>query len=365
MQLTAIRDLVERPGPFVTVHAEVGRPTEDARQQLEARWTRIRHTLEHGGVDEALVEEIGERLHEAPPGPGEARRTIVAADGRVVFDEALPGTVRVPETAEVGPLPDLAGWVAAAERQLPFCLVLADRQGADVTFYDGLADRQGETTEVQGADHYIRKVPQGDWAHKQFQQTAENRWKETAEEVADAVRTGVRQHPTRVVLLAGDDRARHLVEEALEGLQVPVVHVRSGGRAAGSSEEALWTEVAADLARFEADDDLTITERLAAGTGQAAAAVRGVDDVLDALVKGQVETVVLDLAAARDLSVDPAGHPGLPLPKGASGPLPADRVLVTAAAATSAGVAVLPREQIGGEGVAAVLRWDDATAPGR
>src|SRR5688572_5492308 len=52
MHLHAVHDLVRRPGPFVTVQAEIGRTTEVARQQLDARWTTIRHTLEREGVGE-------------------------------------------------------------------------------------------------------------------------------------------------------------------------------------------------------------------------------------------------------------------------------------------------------------------------
>ena len=366
MQLTAVRDLVDRPAPFVTVHAEVGRPAEDAVQQLETRWNTIRRTLEGEGVDPGLVEEIGRRLHEMPPAPGEARRTIVAAEGDIVFDEVLPGSVRIEETAEVALLPDLAGWVATAARQLPFCLVVADREGADVSFHSGLADTDPESDAVDGEEHQLHKVPGGGWAHRRMQQSVENTWKENAQEVAKAVTSGVRRLPLRLVIVAGDQNARQKLQESLDGLTVPVVHVEAGGRAAGASEEALWSEVEVVLARFEAEADLEVAERLAAVEGQQGRAVRGLGEVLDALTRGQVETVVLDLQRARDLTVDPSAHPGLPLPEGAAGELPADRVLLAAAAATSAGVTVLPAEQSGPEGVAALLRWDDATSgPGQ
>jgi hypothetical protein len=60
MQLTAVHDLLTRPGPFVTVHTEVGRPTEDAHQQLDARWTTIRHALEHEQVPTTVIDALGE-----------------------------------------------------------------------------------------------------------------------------------------------------------------------------------------------------------------------------------------------------------------------------------------------------------------
>ena len=359
MRLTAVRDVVDRGAPFVTIHTEVGRPTEDARQQLDARWTTIRHALEHEDVDPRLLAELEERLHEPPPIAGPARRTLVAADGQVVVDEVLAGDPVWPETTDVGLLPDLSGWLTQADRQHPFVLVVTDREGADIGFHPGLAATEADEESVQGEDFYVTKVAAGDWAQKQFQQSAENTWQRNAEEVADHVRSGLRNHPAEVVLIAGDDRARHLVEANLAGIQVPIVQVQSGGRAAGASQEALWQEVRRVLAEIEAHDDQGVIERLAQAEGEGHGAVHGLDAVMSAFVKGQVETLVLDLRATGEMKVDPAHHPGVALPEGAAGELPADRVLVALAAATDAEVTLIPAAEIHGEGVAALLRWDD------
>ena len=359
MNSTRLQQMYAHAAPFVTVHAEVGRPTEDARQQLDARWTSIRHQLEHEGVDADLIEDIGARLAEPPDVHGEARRTIVAADGTVLFDDLQAGHAVAPEAVDVGPLPDLGGWLARADRQHPFVLVIADREGADIGFHPGLASPEHEEVSVEGEDFYITKVAEGDWAQKQFQQTAENAWARNAADVADEVRSGLRSHPADVVLLAGDERARHLVEEALEGVRTPVVQVEAGGRAAGASQSALWEEVRRVLADIEAHADREVIDRLEQATGQGTGAALGLDDVVDAFVQGQVERLVLDLDTARELTVDPADHPGLSLPEGATGRLPADRALVAAAALTGAEVSVLPADETKGGGVAALLRWDD------
>lgn len=356
MHLTAVRDLVDRPGPFVTVHAEVGRTTEDALQQLDARWTTIRHALEHEHVDDALIEQIGARLHEQPPVGGPARRTLVAEGGEVVFDDIQAGASSWQETVEVDLLPDLSGWLVQATRQIPFVLVVADREGADIGFHTGLAETTHEDVVVDGDDFPITKVPEGDWAQKQYQRSAENTWKRNAGEVADEVRHRIGDH--RLVVLAGDERACHDIQEALSGLTVPVVHVTGGGRAAGASEEALWSDVRRVLADFEAHDEQDVVDALLERTGQGAGAARGLDEVLEAFVRGQVERLVVDLDAAREMTVDPADHPGLRLPESVAGEVPADRVLLAAAAATDADVAVLPKEQTKGQGVAALLRWD-------
>ncbi|NYG54013.1 hypothetical protein [Nocardioides perillae] len=361
MRLTAVQDVVTRPGPFVTVHAEVGRTTEDARQQLESRWTTIRHALEAEQVEPAVVERIGELLQELPGAGGEARRTIVAAGGEVLFADTQHGAGHFPEAVEVGPLPDLAPWVAHAGSHVPFALAVCDHEGADVSFHTSVHDRGVDADEVGGRTLHEHQVP-SHMAERQYQRHSEQTYRHNAEDVAEALRRGVGEHGCRVVVLAGGGDARRLVEAGLDGLQVEVVHVEDGGRAQGSSEEALWTGIEAALASLQAQEEAEVLEQLGTGEGQAGTGCRGLDDVLDAFVRGQVDRLLVDLQAARELTVDPAAHPGLPLPDDL-GEVPADRVLVALAAATQADVVTVPAAQTDGEPVSAVLRWDNRTTP--
>lgn len=366
MQLSTLQDVYAHPGPYVTVHLDVSRNTEDAPQQLDARWTSARHELERAGVDAALVEEIGNRLHEPVEVAGDARRTIIAADGRVVFDEVLAGTSVWPETVTVGDLPDLAAWAHQADGQLPFLLVVADREGADLDFYPTRAQPAANAT-VEGDDLHLHKYQGGGWSHRRFQQRSENQWESNAREVADEIRDLVKRHRPRIVLLAGDERARTSIAGALDGIQSEVVHVTAGGRAAGSSDEALWEEVDRVLAAYEAADQVETIGSLEQRWGQGSGAVLGVDDVLEALVQHKVDTLIVDLQKAHDLTVDPSRFPGLPIPEQATTKkeLPADQVLVAAGAATDTHLAVLPAAQTKGGGVAALLRWDDRAEDGR
>jgi hypothetical protein len=360
VDLTPLQDLFNHQGPFLTIHAEVGRGTEDAGQQIDARWTNIRRQLEEAGVGGDLVADLEAKLRDNRHVAGEARMTLVAADGKVVFEDVQAGHSIAPETTELAPLPDLSGWLQQADARVPFVLVVADREGADIDVYRALSDPDHEHREVSGETFHITKVPQGDWAQKQFQQSAENQWKRNAEEVADEVRSIARSHRPALVVLAGEERARSEVAAALDGIQTDVVQVEAGGRAAGSSEEALWAEVRTVLARVLADQQAAVAERLLERSGQGSGAVRGVDEVLDALVQGQVERLVLDLGAARDKRVRPADHPGLTLPESArtAESVPADRLLVAAGAATGADISLLPTAATKGAGVAALLRWD-------
>ena len=108
MQLHRIRPVIEHDGRFVTLHLDVGRASEDAVKQRQARWTTIRHDLEESGCPAALVEDLQGRLEENTHVSGEARRTIVAGAQEVLLDEVQPGHSTWPECVDHGALPHVA-----------------------------------------------------------------------------------------------------------------------------------------------------------------------------------------------------------------------------------------------------------------
>ena len=361
MHLDTLRPVFDSSGPYLTVHAEVGRTDEHGLDQLDARWTTIRHELEHREVDTAVIEQIGERLRENTHVDGEARRTIVATPGGVVFDQVQPGHAPWPETVDIDALPDVSGWLRQVDRVFPFLLVQVDRTGGDLALYRAVTQDPVDEKTVKGETFQIRKVPVGGWAHSKYQHRAEGIWAQNAAEVAEALTSVVGQQRPRAVLVAGDVRAVQELIDAVGTLSAPIVKLESGGRAAGTSEEALWAEVEAVVAQFEAHAEREVAERLAEGVGRQRGVAVGPHEVLEALVKGQVDTLVVDLDEVRDATIRPRDFPGLDLP----GPvvetdeLPADRVLVAAAARSDAGISLLPSELIPQSAVAAILRWED------
>jgi hypothetical protein len=363
MDLTRLRPVYEHDGPYLTVHAEVGRATQDAAAQLDARWTTIRHELEHRGVPAGLVSDIGDRLHENPHAPGEVRRTIVAAGDEVLLDDVQIGHSHWPEVLDQGDLPDLTGWLGMEERAIPFLVVVADRTGADIDVHRALSKPTAEHETVTGETFYITKVPQGDWAQKQFQQTAEDSWQHNAREVADAVRTLARRHRPRAVFVAGEVRARAEVTKALEESDPEplgqIIQLESGGRGAGASSEAMRHEIRAKLAELERTADAEVAAELDRVRGQGAGGAAGIEQVLDALAQHQVERLVIDPAALSEKVVHPKDHVGLLLPPTAAeaDELPADRVLVAAASLSGAEISLLPSSMSHGGGAAALLRW--------
>jgi hypothetical protein len=366
MQLTQVRTVLEAPGPYWTVHTEVGRPTEDAAQQIEARWTTLRHQLEHDGLDAGLLDDIGTRLRENTHLPGEVRRTIVANADRVLLDDVQAGHSARPEVTERADLPDLSGWLSGVAARVPFLLVVTDRTGADVETYHGVAGPPDDSATVEGDTFYITKVAEGDWAQKQFQQTAEDTWHHNAVEVADEVRRAAKRLRPRLVLVAGDVRARREVTDDLRKHEsgvhdATVVELDAGGRAAGASREALWREVRRVLAETDAAEDAALADRLAEARRSGAGAAHGVDEVMAALAEARVDTLVLDDRAVADRTVHPTRYPGLALPPAAAEAeeLPADRAMLAAAVLTGADVRLLPAGLAHGGGAAALLRWEE------
>ena len=159
-----LRPVFEEPGPFVTLHVDVSRNDEHGNDQIESRWTTVRHELEHASVPDDLVERIGSVLRENTHLPGEVRRTVVAARDRIVLDEVQSGHNPHPEVVDSAPLPDLAGWIDVEDQACPFVLAVVDRTGGDVRTYRATSQPPVAEKSVAGETFYITKVAEGDWA---------------------------------------------------------------------------------------------------------------------------------------------------------------------------------------------------------
>jgi hypothetical protein len=86
----------------------------------------------------------------------------------------------------------------------------------------------------------LHKAPGGGWSHLRYQKRAEDSWERNATEVAEAVASLVRRHRPRVVLLAGDPHAKSdFLEHAPAGIRDLTLELGTGGRAEGTSGEAV------------------------------------------------------------------------------------------------------------------------------
>jgi ribosomal protein L7Ae-like RNA K-turn-binding protein len=374
MDVSFLAPVFQTPGPYATVSADVTHVTENADTELDLRVRAIAEKLTEQGAPEAVVEAVRGRLLEGNDG-GEAgtvkgRAVVVAADGTVVFDSQLGDAPRQ-ELAQWSPHPDLLPVLRALPGRIPHVVVLTDRTGADLTVAT-LPGHADEEETVKGDTFQIRKFQGGGWAHHRYQHNAENKWVHNADDVAEHIASVVRRLHPRFVLLAGDMRARQILTDRASGLWSDlVVNMDEGGRAAGADREVVERRAAELVAEHEARDEAEAVEKIASA-GAHGLAVTGTANVVEALRKAQVETLVLadpaddeELfvgASPLELGVDKADMDALGVQDAQS--VPAGAALLSAAVASTAGVVVVPRAAMPGDiPVAAILRYTDDSTP--
>ncbi|MGY1635983.1 Vms1/Ankzf1 family peptidyl-tRNA hydrolase [Geodermatophilus sp. SYSU D00742] len=373
MDVSFLEPVFSASGPYATVCADVTHTTENADTEVELRVRAIAEKLTEQGAPEGVVEAVRSRLLEANAG-GEiatlrGRALVVAADGSVVLDQPLIDAPRQ-EVAEWAPQADLLPVLRQLPGRVPHIVVLTDRVGADIT-YVGMPGQEGEEQQVEGDSFQIRKFQGGGWAHHRYQHNAENKWVHNADEVASHIASMVRRLSPRFVLMAGDMRARQiLLDRASDLWKDLIVSMDEGGRAAGADRDPVDRRAAELVAEHDAHEQADVVEKIASA-GAHGLAVTGTPAVVEALRKGQVETLVLadqpDEAtllvgnSPLELGVDQHDMDAL----GTHGTVvPADRALLAASVASSAGVVVVPRAAMPEDvPVAAILRYTDESTP--
>jgi phosphoglycolate phosphatase-like HAD superfamily hydrolase len=281
-------------GPFVTVYLDATRATESGAHEVELRWRELRGQLIEQGADDADLVALDGAVDDDRGVAGRHGLVLVAAGGKVVFGARLARPPARPD-ARVAPLPHLVPFLAQQSRHVPHVLVVADRTGADIAVE--LSADQVEHESVEGTHEYpLHRTSTADWSEWHFQTRVENAWQANARDVAAEVTRRAKQTGAKLVVLAGDERARTLIREALSGSLNPattITDVSAGGRGEGSSESAL-AAAARDAVLHEIwRERRELLEHLQQNLGRGEYAVAGVSAVVDALRKAQADTVVL------------------------------------------------------------------------
>jgi hypothetical protein len=371
-----------RHGPFATAYLDATRATERGADEVRARWQAQRRDLAHEGADEATLSTMDEaagRHHELP---GERGQVLVAAGGQLLLDETLPRRPIRPG-ARWAPLPHLMPYLAQQGPRIAHVVVVADRAGADVSAVTAAAAAAAAPPEretVEGSHaHPLHKTSTGEWSERHFQQYVENNWAANAREVAAAARRYVLRIGAKLIVLAGDSHARGLLRTDLPQVLPPdveIAEVDEGGRGAGASEQALTEAVRGLVLQRDRRVREQALQRLGEAHGHGLAAT-GVDEVVDALRRAQVDTlVVVDHPSSTATAW--VGPEPLQLAReaeelrslGVSAPQRdrLDAAFVRALAGTSASVLTVPPDDVDARalpgGVAALLRYSDSASPG-
>jgi hypothetical protein len=369
-----IAETFEHPGPFVTVYLDATRSTESGAHEVEVRWRDVRSELARRDADDRSLAAIDEAIAADVGTPGPHGLVLVAADGQLCFAGRLPDP---PSTSygTVGALPHLMPYLAQRATDVPHVVAVADRTGADI-----LAVRVGgdvtETSVSGGTAYPMHRTATADWSERHFQLRVENTWEANARDVAAAVARTVSEIAAPLVVIAGDVRARHLIADDLASGLSPEVIVRTieeGGRAAGSSTEALEAAVRQQVLRYVWQERREVLEHLSQNLGRGAYAVAGAAEVADALRMAQADTVVLSDDPSSTLRAWIGPEPTeFGLENGESeaagtGPVDHDRydaALVRAIVGSGARLVVTPgAHEYLADGVGALLRYEHAAAP--
>jgi hypothetical protein len=356
-------------GPVATAYLDTTRSVENAAGEIELRWRAAREELAAAGADEKTLDAAAAAVGRHRQTPGPQGQVLVAADGQLRYDAVLPHPPRR-QIARWAPLPHLMPLVAQLAPVVPYLLVVVDRTGADLRVHGPGGDQE---TEIEGGDWPVHKAGAGGWRELRYRHRAENLWADNARQVGEAVDAAVGRVAARLVVLAGDVRARHELTRALdERSRGLVVEVDEGGRAAGADSEPLERRVQQLVAEAAARETGAVLERYAEEIGQRDHAVAGLAPTIAALQQAQVDTllvaddpsstseawvgpepvqVALDAAQLRDLGVTEPVRDRL------------DAALVRAAAGTQARIVTVTPGQLDlPDGIGALLRYAPAPA---
>jgi hypothetical protein len=374
-----INQLYTEPGPFATVYLDASRSKEQGGREVDLRWREMRAQLSEAGADEPTLAAMDDAAVANREVRGEHGLVLVAASGRLLFDDVLPRPPMRPH-ATWAPLPHLMAYFAQRGHRVAHVTVVADRTGADIHSVAGRGDfeaTRGEHTTVEGSQQYpITKRSVRAWGERHFQLRVENSWTENAHDVADAVRKHVADISAELIILAGDSRARSLIARDLASAlpqHVEVFQLEEGGRAAGSSEEALDEAVHDVLLRVSWRQRRELLAHLQQNLGRHEYAVAGVNEVLAAVRRSQADTVVISDDPSSTLTawigpqpLEVAMTAGELRDIGVAEPRldRFDAALVRAVAGSGAQLAVTPdAHNYLPDGIAALLRYNDPATP--
>ncbi|MFE0192451.1 hypothetical protein [Streptomyces sp. NPDC059008] len=297
MRLSLLRPVIDRPGPWATVYADISHGTEDVEKQQELLASATTAQLFALGADEATCGAVHEALiapRDSAPG-AHTGRVLFAHDGVVVLDTPLPGPPATPFAAW-GPVPRVTPLLAAVGDD-PVCLVVRlDHDGADLVV---LGERGTDDTGRSGdAERPPPRTAPADWSERHLRTTAEHTLEQNAGEIADAVREAFDSSGAEAVVLIGEARERHLVHDKLPGrLRAVTYESEHGGRAPGAESDLVERDIAQVRAVREREHVAQVTDRFRTGAGSggpsAPRAAAGIPALVEAARAHRIETLLV------------------------------------------------------------------------
>lgn len=292
MDSQRFRDLLETPGPFVSVYFEDSHNTHDAADQLDLKWRALREQLERQGVNDAVTADIEHAVLDLRPPIGWSGRAVVAsADGVVVNEHLLRPTATT--MVRVSELPYIVPIVEHGFESADYLLVVVDHTGADITVAAGGALR---TETIDGGGYPVHKASGAETAgYGDPQPRTEEAARKNIRAVADRVAELVDEGTADAVFVVGEVRSRSdLLAELPERALVKTVPLQVGARHSGHD----FTEVQDAIETWFQQRRLSEIDDAAGRFGaeigrQSGLAAEGLGAVCSALRQGAVDTLIV------------------------------------------------------------------------
>jgi hypothetical protein len=368
VELHDLVSVLTAAGPFVTVHVGSESDLEQAADKYELEWKNILAELGGKGVDDRTLQAIADAKGTHDAG---ASRLVVAStsDADVKVAVSLPMPPRRP-VVDVAALPHLLPLIEDVTTRVSYVLVVADRTGAELSaFYD--TETVGAEVTVRGKRTIERGPARGSWKHIYHEFPAEQVWmNRIAHDIVDGIARLAHDISAELIIAAGDVRVLSAIQDELppdlKGRWATV----EGGRGHDGSDQRIRQQVRDTVSRHLVDKSLAMLEDYAQERGQLRRACEGVSDVVAALRKAQVRTLLVTTQAPQEATLwfgsEPAtiGETAAELRDlGERAPMegPLVDVLIWSALATGANVQVVPHQldEAPNGGVGAILRYSD------
>lgn len=365
--LHMLADLYRKPGPWVTVYTDASTGTVDSLHADDVRPDNIATALEQAGASKEDRKAVAEALRLSAKGmPDPVARLIVVANGSVELDEFLPGPLALPEMTTVDKVPDLCPLLWHRPDDFAYVVAEVGRDGGEIHLRRANGLQDDDMTHIEGETENLKKVPSGGWSQGRYQHRTENIWKANAADIAGEIDKVVRNCRARLLVVAGDIRARNLVAEQLSEQSKEILTiVESHSRTEGADKGAYAQEINKRVAECIARRQTQLLERLNNQKSRPnPESTEGIGSVVHALQQAQVDTLLLESAGLNghrllalgsepwtaEVDGETAGAPVL-------GEVQAPSSLLRAAVLTDAEVALFPSGALDGGPVAALLRW--------
>ena len=358
-------------GSWSWAYLDVSGDVADPRGMASERRRSVRDELEAAGAPASDVDAIEDRLSESTGVPSPSSRFLLARDGGIELDEAVPGRLVAPESAGFGPVPDVLPLLMSTPTVFAYLTVEVGHDGGEVRLYRTDATGAAASDDVEGSTENIQRVQKGGWAQSRYQRHTEDVWQHNMDKVASTVDRLVERHHPRLLVVAGDSRAVGLLQDRLSAESRGILStVDSNVRADGAADDSLQGALAAGLAAIREGDKTAALDHLNKRSGDDSAF--GVGPVVTALQQAQADSLILDVEQLGDrtlhaLASEPwiAAAPEDALDADDLGVVPAALALVRAALLTDATVVFASDGDLSTAPVAAALRWPTGpTTPG-